>query len=131
MTDAPTTSNAATSTLRRVALWMLVVAWAGVIFWFSTKPGTQIPGRFSEIGHLGEYFVFGVLLYSALRTDLTPARAAAIAIIVASCYGMSDEFHQHFVFMRTPDVVDWGTDTIGATVGMLVARGLGRFAKRQ
>lgn len=112
--------------LRRVALWALVAAWAGVIFWWSSKPGSQIPGRFAEAGHLGEYFVFGALLYLALRFDLEPWRAAAIAVIVASGYGVSDEFHQHFVVMRTPDVVDWGADTLGASLGMLAARALSR-----
>jgi VanZ family protein len=95
--------------------------WAGVIFWFSTKPGTQIPGRFSEIGHFGEYFIFGLLLYAALRASGLGARAASIALIAASLYGITDEFHQHFVYMRTPDVTDWGVDTIGAACGILAA----------
>ena len=36
-------------------------------------------------------------------------------------YGVTDEFHQHFVPMRTPDVADWGMDTIGATTGALIS----------
>ena len=105
---------------------MLVVAWAGVIFWFSTKPGSQIPSGFSEQGHLGEYLIFGVLLYTALRTDLARSQAVSIAIFAASMYGITDEFHQHFVVMRTPDIVDWGVDTIGATLGALLALTISR-----
>jgi VanZ family protein len=108
-----------------------VAAWAGVLFWFSAKPGSQIPGGYSEIGHLGEYFVFGALLYAALRCDLDRARAASIAVIAASVYGMTDEFHQHFVAMRTPDIVDWGVDTVGATLGVLAALSLARWSRRQ
>jgi VanZ family protein len=88
-----------------------------VLFWFSAKPGSQIPGNFSEVGHFGEYAIFGGLLYSALRCDLSRMQAAAVAVCIASAYGVSDEFHQHFVVMRTPDPADWGLDTVGAAVG--------------
>jgi hypothetical protein len=98
-------------------VWALAIAWAGVIFWFSSKPGSQIPGGYSEIGHLGEYFVFGVLLYAALRVSGVRNRTAVVAVAIASLYGVTDEFHQHFVPMRTPDPADWALDTIGATVG--------------
>jgi VanZ family protein len=92
-----------------------------VIFWFSSRSGSQIPGRFSELGHFGEYFIFGALLYWALRLSGRRDIAAAAALIVASLYGMSDEFHQHFVPTRTPDVMDWGVDTLGAACGILIA----------
>ena len=124
MSDSPAFTNAGTSRARRLVYWALVAIWAGVIFWFSSKPGSQIPGRFSDQGHLGEYFIFGTLLYLALATDLAPSRSLSIAILAASVYGMSDEFHQHFVVLRTPDVVDWGVDTIGAAAGALLTRAL-------
>jgi VanZ family protein len=129
--DSHTASpNGAARSVRRVVLWALVAAWAGVLFWFSARPGSQIPGGYSEIGHLGEYFVFGTLLYAALRCDLDRSRAASIAVIAASAYGVTDEFHQHFVVMRTPDIADWGIDTVGATLGMLTALALGALRRR-
>jgi len=121
MTEAATAQNVRPLSPARYPLWLLCALWAGVIFWFSTKPGTQIPGRFSEIGHFGECFIFGLLLYAALRASGVGARAASIALIAASLYGITDEFHQHFVYMRTPDVTDWGVDTIGAACGILAA----------
>jgi hypothetical protein len=111
----------------RLALWAPVAIWAGVIFWFSTRPASQIPGRFAEEGHLGEYAIFGALLYFALRADLPRWRALGVAIAAASLYGVSDEFHQHFVATRTPDVMDWIADTVGASVGALLALGLDRL----
>ena len=105
--------------LMRVVLWVATALWAGVVFRFSALPGSQIPSRFSEYGHFGEYAILGALLYCALRVDLDRGRALALAVIVASAYGVTDEFHQHFVVMRTPDVADWGMDTIGATCGAL------------
>ena len=110
------------TTARRFAFWSPVVAWAGVIFLGSSVPGSKIPGHIpSEVGHLGEYCVLGVLLYIALRLDLSPGRALVAAVAIASAYGVSDEFHQRFVVMRTPDVYDWALDTVGALAGAAVA----------
>jgi VanZ family protein len=123
--------DATRSPLVTAVLWALTASWAGVIFWFSSKPGSQIPGGYSEIGHLGEYFIFGVLLSGALRASGMRNRAAIIAIVIASLYGVTDEFHQHFVPMRTPDPADWALDTVGATIGATVvhvALGLRRRA---
>jgi VanZ family protein len=116
---------------RRTLLWCAVALCAGVIFWFSSKPGSQIPSRFSEVGHFGEYFLFGAALFAALRQHMSARDAAALAIVIASAYGVSDEFHQHFVVGRTPDVLDWAMDTVGATTGALFARLLGKLARRQ
>lgn len=99
----------------------MVLAWAGVIFGFSSLPGSAIPGHYSELGHLGEYAIFGALLYFALRTRVGQGRAIALAVIIASAYGMTDEFHQRFVYMRTPDVADWALDTLGALAGATVS----------
>ena len=107
---------------RRAAHWLPPVIWAGVIFMGSSIPGSSIPGRIpSEAGHLGEYFVLGILLYLALRVDLPPRRALLLAVAIASAYGVTDEFHQRFVVMRTPDIYDWALDTIGAAAGAGVA----------
>ena len=105
-------------TTRRIALWVPALAWAGVIFLVSSVPGSNLPGRIpSEIGHLGEYFVLGCLLYLALRIDLSAGRALVLAVAIASAYGVTDEFHQRFVVLRTPDVYDWVMDTLGALAG--------------
>lgn len=107
---------------RRFALWTSATVWAGVIFMVSAVPGSKLPGRIPpEVGHLGEYFVLGALLYLALRVDLSPGKALAFAVVIASAYGITDEFHQRFVVLRTPDVYDWVIDTIGAVAGASAA----------
>jgi VanZ family protein len=133
---ASATESTPSTIMRRAAVvfWALTLVWAAVIFRFSSLPGTQVPGRFSEVGHFGEYFVLGVLLYSALRASGRRDIAAATAIVIASLYAVSDEFHQHFSYMRTPDVVDWGVDTLGAACGVLAARiaiATGRRSRRE
>lgn len=103
---------------RRMVLWIGTTAWAGVIFSFSSLPGSKLPGRIpGEVGHFGVYAVLGFLLYLALRVDFDPRRALVWAILLASAYGVTDEFHQRFVIARTPDVWDWVVDTLGAIAG--------------
>ncbi len=54
------------------------------------------------------------------------------AVVIASAYGVTDEFHQRFVVMRTPDVYDWVLDTIAAFAGAWLALVvLHRMADRQ
>lgn len=115
------TNRRPTDLTRRALRWLPAIAWAAVIFSASAVPGSQIPGRFGNVAHVGEYLIFGVLLFVAMRADRLPLRAAVLALLIASAYGVSDEFHQAFVPMRTPDVADWGRDTLGAAMGVSLA----------
>ena len=107
---------------RRFAFWAPAIAWASGIFFVSSVPGSDLPGGIPPgLGHFGAYFVLGALLYLALRIDLPARQALVIAVALASAYGVTDEFHQRFVAMRTPDVYDWAVDTLGALAGAGVA----------
>lgn len=108
---------------RRLA-WTLSAAWAGAIYFVSSQPGNALPGGYSVQGHLAEYFVLGALLTWALADDDLSVSTVALAILLASAYAVTDEFHQRFVVMRTPDAFDWLLDTVGATAGAFAARGL-------
>jgi len=105
----------------RLLRWVPVLLWAAAIFAVSARPGSTLPGGYSVQGHLVEYFILGALLFWALRTDRSEWDAVALALILGSLYGMTDEVHQHFVVLRTPDVTDWGVDTIGACLGAVAA----------
>lgn len=111
--------------------WLAVVVWAAAIFTVSARPGSTLPGGYSVQGHLGEYFIFGVLLFRALRRSHSQWDAVVLAVIIASLYGITDEFHQHFVVMRTPDVTDWGLDTVGAFLGAATAYTVTRLRARR
>jgi VanZ family protein len=68
--------------------------------------------------HLAEYSALGLLLFHALGTGgRPPVRAAALALLLASLYGASDEIHQYFVPDRSCDVFDWMADTAGGALG--------------
>lgn len=95
------------------------IAWAAVIFTLSAQPGGTLPGRYGLLAHLIEYALLGSLLYASLRRSCGDRRAAALAVLLAASYALTDEFHQYFVPQRTVDAADWGTDVIGAALGAL------------
>lgn len=104
---------------RRLLGWIGVLIWAAAIFYVSSRPGSTLPGGYSVEGHLGEYAILGGLLTIALAEKDVDLTTVALAVLIASLYGITDEFHQHFVPMRTPDIIDWMLDTAGATIGAL------------
>ena len=117
---------------------------AGIIFWMSAKDGITLdensgivsilkawlasvaqdafghPVDVSPVGHFVEYLIFGGLLTNALRWHMPLRRAAVLAIVIASAYGVTDEIHQIFVPMRSCDPLDWTVDTVAAAAGALV-----------
>lgn len=129
-----------------VISWLAVVVIAGIIFWMSANTGTNINEGLgiisalkgaltsvtqaifgyqvdvSPVGHFVEYFVFGALLFNALRFHMPLSRALLFAILIGSGYGITDEFHQYFVPERSCDPMDWLVDTIAATIGAIVCR---------
>jgi VanZ family protein len=103
----------------RARLWLPVVLWAGVIFAFSSIPslGTGLGGWdlvLRKLAHGAEFAILAVLLYRAVRS--IPA-----ALVLASAYAVTDEFHQTFVSGREGAVADWAIDTGGAAVGLALA----------
>lgn len=118
--------------LTRRRAWMASVLWMAAIFGFSSIPGSSVPGGLGAYAHFGVYALLGALLFVAFSHETAgPGRAVALAVLVASVYGVTDELHQAFVPGRVPDVADWGMDTLGALAGALLAlatlRTLARF----
>lgn len=133
-----------------MALWCAVAVWAVFIFFMSAKSGADLSGGeglasrikqwlasvaagmfgpdvdiVSPAAHFVEYAIFGALLLAALRWSFPEQRGlrlVIIAIVVASLYGVTDEFHQYFVPDRACDPLDWLIDTCGATLGVFTMR---------
>jgi VanZ family protein len=102
---------------RVVSLWLPVVAWAALIFAFSSVPHLSSGlGTWDYVlrkcAHVTEYAILGALLLRALGREV-PAFLAALA------YAASDELHQHFVAGRHASPVDVAIDAIGITFGLL------------
>jgi VanZ family protein len=103
---------------RVVTVWLPVVAWAAVIFAFSSVPhlGTGL-GTWDTVlrkgAHITEYAVLGALLYRALARE-------AVALATGIAYAATDELHQHFVQGRHASPVDVAIDAVGVSIGMLI-----------
>jgi VanZ family protein len=106
---------------------ILALAYAALIFWISSQsnPFPFLPsGLFAhdKLIHALEYWALGALLRGAFAgTRLGPRGALAAAIVVASLYGATDEWHQLHVPNRGADVRDWIADTAGASAGAVLA----------
>lgn len=112
---------------RRTVFAALAVAWAGGIFWASSRPNPFpfLTGELfshDKILHAAAYAVLAGLVAGAfVRTRLGAIRAAAVAVLLAGVYGASDEWHQSFVPGRDADPLDLGADVAGALAGAAVA----------
>jgi VanZ family protein len=75
-----------------------------------------------KCAHFTEYFVFGALLYRAVRGAHKGWRWtwALCAWFIAVCYSALDEIHQAFVSSRTASPYDSLIDSSGALVAMIV-----------
>ena len=116
-------------------LWLVFVAWAGLLVYESTRPGNAGSEHpilyFDKIQHLVFFFGGGMSLGAAMRATF-PIRWSTIFLIavVALCgLGLADEIHQLFVTGRSGgDPFDWLADLIGSACGLAVLRSF--YAKR-
>ena len=101
----------------------------------SHQSQVEIPfGAPDYIGHGVSYAVLGALLLRALADGtLRGMRTGLIlpAVLIATVYGVSDEFHQSFIPGRTASVGDIVADTIGALIGAGVAGFVGGLLRRR
>jgi len=91
------------------------------IFALSHQPGDSLPSpeiwNIDKLAHLVIYGLLSASCIYALAPVITPANINTFVYgIVFFCflYGISDEFHQHFIPMRYPSFTDIVADTIGA-----------------
>lgn len=118
--------------LTRRRAWTVSVLWMVVIFGFSSLPSSAVPRGGGYWAHFAVYTVLGGLLFLAFTFETDePGRAVALSVLVASLYGVTDEFHQAFVPGRLPEAADWGMDTLGALTGALLTLALIRLLGRR
>ncbi len=103
------------------------LAWAGVIFWLSSRTAEQLAGTSqttswlpwaSYFVHGGLYFILGGLtarLLYRIKARLPWLAAAQGAVFIATLYGLSDEYHQTFVDGRDFSLLDLLADFLGAS----------------
>jgi VanZ family protein len=135
---------------------LLVVAWAGLISYFSTDQFSSmntgaifglilswffpnmptediepLHGSIRKLGHWGEYFILSVLFFWALQNETGrkwKLRQAVHTLIFVLLYAIGDEFHQSFVPSRTASFADVMINTLGGVCGISWTYGSGILA---
>jgi len=107
----------------RILFLLCTLGWAGVIFYLSSLPGADIPPLFFGQDKLLHALVFGILGFFTLGAMKTAADGYRLfqpwlAVILVTVYGVLDEFHQHFVPGRSPDINDVMADAAGGILGV-------------
>ena len=100
-----------------ISLWAPVLAFMALIFLLSAQSDLPPVERVSDKTlHVLAYFVFGLLCLRATHGGIRPLRAgpALAALLLVVGYGALDEWHQSWVPGRTPSVLDWVADSVGA-----------------
>ena len=104
--------------------WLPVALYLTLIFILSHqrlgRPGFMAFTHADKVAHAVEYAALCALLFRALRHGRRAwlvRWAPLLAIVLASLYGVLDEWHQSFVG-RDADVADWLADTLGAGLAM-------------
>jgi len=78
--------------------------------------------------HAIEYAGLAFLLCRALVGEgLGWSAAIGLALVLASAYGASDEWHQLSVPGRDSDVHDWVADTVGGGLGSIAFSAIARL----
>jgi hypothetical protein len=117
---------------RHFSLWAPVVLYMAVIFYVSSLHEAPLPpGLGDKPAHSFGYLGLGVVIARALgggSPRRMTLRHALAGLAIASCYGLTDEFHQSFVAGRSPDIVDWYSDVVGAAIGLLACWAWGILA---
>jgi VanZ family protein len=94
---------------------------------FIESSQSQVPDLPAGLSnHTGHFLAYGALAVAALRafagatwSGVGP-RAGISAVLLASVYGLSDEFHQRFVPNRFSGLDDWAADTLGAITAVVI-----------
>jgi VanZ family protein len=100
-----------------------VLAYCGLSFAVWSIPADAMPPGpfwdFDKLIHAAEYAVLGALLALALSrtTELSAGLCVAIAWLIGSAYGVSDELHQWFTPGRHMSWGDVLADSAGSFAG--------------
>ena len=119
----------------RLWLWVPPLVYMAAIFHFSSEsnPLPEVTTRVSDwILHSVEFAGLAVLLCRALVGEgLGWLLSVVLALTATSLYGASDEWHQAFVPLRSSDVRDWLSDTIGGAAGVVIYSVVGNREPRE
>ncbi len=101
------------------------MVYAGLIFLLSSLP--HLPEEVSpfegydKLAHFIEYYFFGILICRWLlnkKNHFVRRYALFMTILIGTCYGISDEWHQSFIPGRVASIWDVLFDVVGITAAV-------------
>lgn len=103
--------------------WIALLAWCGVIFFFSSVPnlssGLKEDFLLRKIAHVSEYAVLTTLFFNVLRNRCRDKQFNVfVAALATLAYAFTDEVHQTFVRGRSGNFFDIGIDSLGILIGV-------------
>lgn len=114
--------------------WAAVVVWIAIQLTLTSLPGASIPVSIEHpvdwVGHFCLYFGLGALIARVAALHGWPRRRLLLAGVLIFIGAALDELHQLFIPGRSAEVLDWLSDTLGASAGLVVGARLmtSRFA---
>ena len=111
----------------RIASLLLTCCWIAAIYYLSSQSYINIEISFpakDKLFHMAAYGLLGVFILGIMRPNPTgySYNQAALATLIATVYGITDEWHQSYVPGRTSDPLDVVADFVGALLATLAAR---------
>ncbi len=108
--------------LAQILPWVPALVWMAFIFVLSSRSDPPVPHVgdpaldliLRKTGHFAEYAILMLLAYRPLQ--LRPS-GLLYAMVLASLYAATDEFHQTFTPARDGNVRDWVIDSAGVLFG--------------
>ncbi|MBD0379789.1 VanZ family protein [Paenibacillus sp. WST5] len=85
-----------------------------------------------KLAHVVEYAFFGLLVYLLLNLLLKKRPFLVFMITMSLCliFAAADEYHQRFVFSRTPKMGDIIIDGVGVVIGASLAAAIVAIRRR-
>jgi len=108
----------------RLVAWLMVAAWAAVIFTLSATPHLRVAEAadldfvLRKTGHMAAFGLLAILLWRALGLSGV-RRAMVFSLLLAIAYAATDEFHQSFTAGRNASGVDVTIDASGALIALV------------
>ena len=104
--------------MRRVLLWLPVIAALLLSFRLSSVPGTEFATPVPDyVAHMIQYLLLGLLVLRGFNDGMQnrpDARTMLWAVLFCLVWAVADEFHQSFVPGRDASAGDVLSDLVGA-----------------
>lgn len=128
--------------ITRIILFILIVAWALLVFYLSSQTGGESSGvsrkiaelftkdenlleivekYIRKLAHFSEYAFGGVLFLLLFSTyEWSERRKLVTSILIGAWYAATDEIHQLMVPARNGSIIDVYIDTLGVSTGVCI-----------